>query len=128
MNQTSAATPKSSPAPASPSSPSTVGAPAKEAAKGALRGKESVIFIGAKPPMNYVFAIVTQFNAGNLTVTLKARGRAISRAVDVAEIVRTKFVEKCSVAGVEIGTELVTNEDGRKANVSTITIHLAKQA
>lgn len=89
---------------------------------------ENVIFVGSKPPMNYVLAIVTQFQGGSPEVVLRARGRAISRAVDVAEIARNKFVEKCVVGSVQIGTDRVTNEDGRKASVSTIEIHLAKQA
>lgn len=50
--------------------------------------EENVIFIGSKPVMNYVLAVVTQFNGGADHVSLKARGKAISRAVDTAEIVR----------------------------------------
>jgi DNA-binding protein len=78
--------------------------------------------------MNYVLAVVTQFNGGSPTVVIRARGNAISRAVDVAELARHKFVEKCTVEGVRIGTERVTNERNRSVNVSTIEIHLAKQA
>lgn len=47
--------------------------------------EENVIFIGSKPVMNYVLAVVTQFNGGADHVSLKARGKAISRAVDTAE-------------------------------------------
>ena len=90
--------------------------------------RDSAVFVGSKPPMNYVLAVVSQFNGGQNEVVIKARGRAISRAVDVAEIVRNKFVEKCAVSGVTIGTERVVGDDGRKANVSSIEIHLAKQA
>lgn len=93
------------------------------------KAPENVVFIGSKPPMNYVLAIVTLFNGGSSEVVLRARGNAISRAVDVAEIARNKFVERCTVGPVQIGTERVTNEDGRRSvNVSTIEIHLAKQA
>ncbi|MGZ7096546.1 MAG: DNA-binding protein Alba, partial [Methanobacterium sp.] len=53
---------------------------------------ENVVYIGTKPVMNYVLAVVTQMNNGSSEVMLKARGRAISRAVDVAEIVRNKFL------------------------------------
>ncbi|HDI10182.1 MAG TPA: RNA-binding protein, partial [Euryarchaeota archaeon] len=49
--------------------------------------EENVVYIGGKPVMNYVLAVITQFNEGGDRVVLKARGRAISRAVDVAEIV-----------------------------------------
>jgi archaea-specific DNA-binding protein len=90
--------------------------------------EENVVYIGTKPPMNYVLAVVTHINGGAPHVVLRARGQAISRAVDVAELVRHKFVEKCVVKQVQIGTERVTNERGRPVNVSMIEIHLAKQA
>jgi len=90
--------------------------------------EDNVVFIGTKPPMNYVLAVVTQINGGSPTVVLRARGQAISRAVDVAELVRNKFVEGLKVQNVRIGTERVTNERGRNVNVSMIEIHLGKQA
>ena len=89
---------------------------------------QNMVFIGSKPPMNYVLAVVTIFNSGKPLAVLKARGNAISRAVDVAEMVRNKFVEKCSVQSVKIGTERVTSQtSNRTLNVSTIEIHLEKQ-
>ena len=90
--------------------------------------EDNVVFIGTKPPMNYVLAVVTHINGGAPSVVLRARGQAISRAVDVAELVRNKFVEGLKVQNVRIGTERVTNERGRNVNVSMIEIHLAKQA
>ncbi|KUO41013.1 MAG: hypothetical protein AVW06_04870, partial [Hadesarchaea archaeon DG-33-1] len=54
---------------------------------------ENAVFIGIKPVMNYVLAVITQFNMGSGEVTLKARGKAISRAVDVSEIVRNRFLQ-----------------------------------
>ena len=54
--------------------------------------ENNTIFVGSKPVMNYVLAVVTQFNEGSNSVTLRARGKAISRAVDAAEIVRNRFV------------------------------------
>jgi archaea-specific DNA-binding protein len=89
---------------------------------------ENVVFVGTKPPMNYVLAVVTLFNGGSPVVVLRARGKAISRAVDVAELVRHKFVDKCTVQSVAIGTERVQNENHRTVNVSSIEIHLARQA
>lgn len=88
-----------------------------------------MVLVGSKPTMNYVIAVVTLFNGGNPNVVLRARGRAINRAVDVAEMVRNKFVEHCTVNHVSIGTQRVTSEERRRpVNVSTIEIHLAKQA
>ena len=86
---------------------------------------ENVIFVGRKPPMSYVLAVVTQFNGnGSKDVVLKARGRSISTAVDTAEIVRNKFMKNAKISGIIIGTESVTNEEGRDLNVSSIEISL----
>ena len=86
---------------------------------------ENTIFIGSKPPMSYVLAVVTQFNSTDTDeVLLKARGRAISRAVDAAEIVRNRFVTDAEVKEITIGTESMTNEEGRTSNVSSIEILL----
>jgi DNA-binding protein len=74
--------------------------------------------------MSYVLAVVTQFNGGSDEVVIKARGRAISRAVDTAEIVRNRFVQNAKVKDIKIGTESITNEEGRNSNVSSIEIAL----
>ena len=85
---------------------------------------ENVIYVGNKPPMSYVLAVVTQFNGGSDEVIIKARGRAISRAVDTAEITRNRFVTNAKVKDIKIGTESITNEEGRSSNVSSIEISL----
>jgi DNA-binding protein len=90
----------------------------------AEKAGENVVFIGTKPVMNYVLAAITQFNEGANSVVLKARGKAISRAVDVAEILRNRFMQNLAV-NVNIGTEQVQGESGT-ANVSTIEITLSK--
>jgi len=88
--------------------------------------EENVIYIGNKPPMSYVLAIVTQFNSGSSEVIVKARGRAISRAVDAAEITRNRFITDAKIKEIRIGTEAITNEEGRTSNVSSIEISLTK--
>ena len=88
--------------------------------------ESNTVFIGKKPTMNYVLAVVTHFNGGSSEVVVKARGRSISRAVDVAEIVRNRFVTGSRVRDVRIATEKVTGEDGRATSVSSIEISLAK--
>jgi DNA-binding protein len=85
---------------------------------------ENTIYVGNKPPMSYVLAVVTQFNGGSQEVIIKARGRAISRAVDTAEITRNRFVTNAKVKDIKIGTESITNEEGRNSNVSSIEISL----
>ena len=89
------------------------------------RTDDNVIYIGKKPPMSYVLAVVTQFNGnGSKEVILKARGRSISTAVDTAEIVRNRFMKNAKLKDIKIGTESVTNEEGRETNVSSIEISL----
>ena len=88
--------------------------------------EENVIYVGNKPPMSYVLAVVTQFNSGSTEVVIKARGRAISRAVDAAEITRNRFVTDAKIKEIRIGTEAITNEEGRTSNVSSIEIVLTK--
>ena len=97
----------------------------KETAK-ERRTDENVIYVGNKPPMSYVLAVVTQFNtSGSDEVVIKARGRAISRAVDTAEIVRNRFITDAKLKDIKIGTESITNEEeGRTSNVSSIEIIL----
>jgi DNA-binding protein len=91
------------------------------------RSDENVVYVGHKPPMSYVLAVVTQFNSGSDEVILKARGRSISTAVDAAEISRNRFVMDAIVKEIKISTESVTNEEGRTSNVSSIEICLAKK-
>ena len=86
---------------------------------------ENTIFVGNKPPMSYVLAVVTQFNNGSDEIIIKARGRAISRAVDTAEIARNRFMKNAEVKDIKIGTESMTNEEGRTSNVSSIEIYLS---
>jgi len=88
--------------------------------------EENTVYIGKKPTMNYVLAVVTQFNSGSNEVIVKARGKSISRAVDVAEIVRNRFVPEAKIRDIQISTEVLTGEEGRTANVSSIEIFMSK--
>ncbi|MGB9978125.1 DNA-binding protein Alba [Methanobacterium sp.] len=88
--------------------------------------EENIVYIGNKPVMNYVLAVVTQMNSGTSEVILKARGRAISKAVDVAEIVRNKFMTDTKLGAINISTEEVSNKEGSNSNVSAIEIYLSK--
>jgi len=88
--------------------------------------EENTVYIGKKPTMNYVLAVVTQFNSGSSDVIIKARGRAISRAVDVAEIVRNRFIHDAAVKDIKIMTESLSGEGGASTNVSSIEIFLSK--
>ena len=86
---------------------------------------ENVVYVGNKPVMNYVLAVVTQFNQGAEEVSVKARGKAISRAVDTAEIALNRFLENVQKSGIMTSTEIVDTESG-KTNVSSIEITLKR--
>lgn len=88
--------------------------------------KENIVYIGRKPVMNYCLAVLTSLKAGNGMVTLKARGRAISTAVDVAEVTRNRFIEDLRVEDIQISTEELESSEGGTRNVSSITIVLKK--
>ena len=90
---------------------------------------ENTVYIGKKPTMNYVLAVVTQLNNGMKSVMVKARGNSISKAVDVAEIARNRFVQTLknpSCDSITIASEELMNEDGTKSKVSSIAIILAR--
>ena len=90
----------------------------------------NTVYIGQKPTMNYVLAVLTNFNMSNAKeVTIKARGQAISIAVDAAEIARRKFMKDLSVSKINIGTEEMPPKEGenRSRNVSTSEIILTRQ-
>jgi len=89
-----------------------------------------IIFVGNKPPMSYVLAIITSLSAGNLNeITLKARGQAITTAVDVAEIARNRFIKDLTVSKIAIGTAEMPPREGENKSrmVSTMEITLSKK-
>ena len=87
--------------------------------------EQNVVYIGRKPVMSYVLAVITYLNTPDAKeVVLKARGRAITTAVDVAEITRRRFMNTLEVAKIEIGTEELTGEEGNPRAVSFMEIVL----
>jgi len=87
------------------------------------------IFVGTKPFMNYVTGVVMQFTTKAAPeVTIKARGKFISRAVDIAEVSTKRFLEGVvAVKEIRINSEEFTNKEGRNIRVSTIEIVLIKK-
>ena len=85
------------------------------------------VYIGRKPVMSYCLAVMTVMRGDNKEVSLMARGRAISTAVDVAEVVRNQFMKDLSVKDITIGTETVETEEGGSRNISSITIVLTRE-
>jgi len=92
-----------------------------------MAGKDdNYVYVGKKPLMAYVLAAVMQINTDSREVIIKARGQAISRAVDVAEILKNKFVRNAKVQDVRISTETLAREDGTPSNVSSIEIIMVR--
>ncbi|MBS7614806.1 DNA-binding protein Alba [Candidatus Bathyarchaeota archaeon] len=90
----------------------------------------NTVYIGQKPTMNYVLAVLTYINSKDAKeVIIKARGQAISAAVDVAEIVNKRFMKELGVSKISIGTEEMPPREGenRNRNVSTIEITMTRQ-
>jgi len=89
----------------------------------------SAVLIGKKPLMNYVLACITFFHSGAKEVSIKARGRSICRAIDVAEVVRHRFLPDVKIKSIGIGTDQLQpqdEEDQGVTNVSTIEIKLMR--
>ena len=88
---------------------------------------QNVVYIGRKPVMSYVLAVITHMNTPNAKeVVLKARGRAITTAVDTAEVTRRRFMSDLVVEQISIGTEELPQELGGTRAVSFIEITLSR--
>ncbi len=90
--------------------------------------EDNTIFVGSKPFMNYVTGVVMQFTTkGAQEVTVKARGKFINRAVDIAEVTRKRFLlGTIDLKKVNIDSEEFTNREGKQVRVSTVDIVLQK--
>lgn len=91
--------------------------------------EENSVFIGGKPFMNYVTGVVMQFTTKNADqVTIKARGKFISRAVDIAEVATKRFLkDQVAVNNIAVDSEEFQNKEGKQVRVSTIEITLGKK-
>ena len=92
-------------------------------------GEDNIVFIGEKPFMSYVTGVVIQFTTkGAREVTIKARGKFISRAVDVSEVSAKRFLDNTvAVKEIKIDSEDFENKEGKQVRVSNIEITLAKK-
>lgn len=90
---------------------------------------DNSIYIGNKPFMNYVTGVVMQFTTKNANeVIIKARGKFISRAVDVAEVAAKRFLtDQIEVKTIKIDSEEFQNKEGRDVRVSSIEIVLGRK-
>ncbi len=85
------------------------------------KGQENAVFVGRRPTMNYVMAVMMILNKGE-DCTVKARGRAISHAVDICEILKNRFLKGAEYKEIRISTEQLEGEEGRENNVSSMEI------
>ena len=85
--------------------------------------EENTVFVGRRPTMNYVMATMMVLNRG-VECTVKARGRAISHAVDVCEILKNRFLKGTEYKDIILSTEQLEGENGQSNNVSSIEIVL----
>jgi len=81
--------------------------------------------MGVKPIMNYVVACLTLFNDGSETVLVRARGKHISKAVDMVQLLRRVFLKDAVVKDIKVGTDTLTRDDGKEAQISIIEITLS---
>ncbi|MGQ9478854.1 MAG: DNA-binding protein Alba [Thermoproteota archaeon] len=89
----------------------------------------NVVLVGKKPALVYAVACLMQMTSENSEVILKARGRAISKAVDVVEILKRRFLgDQMALRNIQIGTETFQTPDNRQKFISTIEITVTKKA
>ena len=94
-----------------------------------MTDNDNTIFVGGKPFMNYVTGVVMQFTTKNMDeVIVKARGKFISRAVDIVEVASKRFLEgQIGIKDIKIDSEEFKNDEGRQVRVSTIEVVLARK-
>jgi DNA-binding protein len=87
-------------------------------------GRRNLVIMGVKPIMNYIVACLTLFNDGAETVLIRARGKHISKAVDMVQLLRRVFLKDAVVKDIKVGTDTLTRDDGKEAQISIIEITL----
>ncbi len=89
--------------------------------------QQNLVRIGKKPVMNYVTACVTLFNSGNEEVMVRARGKAIEKAIDTVQMLRHGFLKDVIIKKINLGSEDVTRFNGTRGNISIIEITLSRE-
>ena len=90
-------------------------------------GESNQIIVGSKPTLNYVTACITLFNKGTIDVVLRARGKAINMAVEVAQLLKSKFVNDVSFSDILIDGETLIASNGKKISLPIIEITLSRK-
>lgn len=85
-----------------------------------------IVIVGqSKPLLNYVTACITMFNGGAEHVVLRSRGDAINMAVDVAQLLKKRFVSHAEISNIQIDSENVISKDGRQLSLPVLEIELS---
>ncbi len=91
-----------------------------------MQGERKTVIVGkSKPLLNYVTACITMFNSGAEYVSLRARGEAINMAVEVAQLLKKRFVSEVQISNIQIGGDDVISRDGRQLNLPVLEIELS---
>lgn len=86
--------------------------------------RRNLVIMGSKPIMNYVVACLTLFNDGAETIIVRARGKHINKAVDMVQLLRRVFLKDAVINDIKVGTDTLTRDDGKEAQISIIEITL----
>ncbi|MBI3116399.1 MAG: DNA-binding protein Alba [Thaumarchaeota archaeon] len=90
-----------------------------------MQGERKTVIVGkSKPLLNYVTACITMFNSGAEQVVLRARGEAINMAVEVAQVLKKRFMSDVEICNIQIDGESVIARDGRQLNLPVLEIEL----
>lgn len=81
------------------------------------------VLVGRKPAMSYVLDTVARM-ASEKEINILARGKNISKAVDVSEILTKRFREDLKLDKIDIGTDKYTDDSGNERKISSIQISL----
>lgn len=88
--------------------------------------RNNIIAIGRKPIDRYVTACITLFNEGKKEVIFRARGKSISKCIEVIELLRKSFMKDCFIKKISIGSDEKILENGRKKYISYIEITISR--
>jgi len=84
----------------------------------------TLVRVGQKPVWAYVTACVTCFNSGCREVTVRGRGSAVAKAVDVVNALASSFMKRLIIKDIRISSDEF-EEGGRKIWKPSIEIVIA---
>ena len=100
----------------------------KEKEQNERKPQNGIVYIGNKPFMNYVTSCVMQFtNSGQDTVTIKCRGKFISKGCDVSQVASKRFLKgQIEIIDIKMDSEQFQNKEGKDVRVTCMDIVMKK--